>query len=313
VVRTWKIFILASILSLGLTPISVAGSNPKSGSACPKINQSINANGMKYTCVKLGKKNVWDKGNPIQVSSPTPTSSSYVYPDGFSGLKGISPNYAYRDANGDLPCHVDNAGVCATIEIYSALACDNTQIIVDFNSSNGTRLDSQSTTFFVGENNTMLIQLKTHASTAKSFYIRSIKCNDSSAPNPSQVEQDSLAPASQSSATQGIPNQIMYSFPTNVLGRSNILLHFTMYSTNGAPVSADFSSGSPCRFDYTGRFLIANNVGVCNLTLSADGASDVRMNIKVYSTLNMSTPEIEDRSRKCTLITNLPLPSNCSR
>jgi hypothetical protein len=68
---------LVAVLSLSLltAQISVAAVTP--GAKCSKAGATSTYNGTKYTCVKSGKKLVWDKGvaiaKPVPVASPTPT------------------------------------------------------------------------------------------------------------------------------------------------------------------------------------------------------------------------------------------------
>jgi len=68
---------LVAVLSLSLitAQISVAAVTP--GAKCSKAGATSTYNGKKYTCVKSGKKLVWDKGvaiaKPVPVASPTPT------------------------------------------------------------------------------------------------------------------------------------------------------------------------------------------------------------------------------------------------
>jgi len=70
---------LIVILSLSLitAQISVAAVTP--GAKCTKAGATSTYNGKKYTCVKSGKKLVWNNGvavtKPVPVASPTPTSS----------------------------------------------------------------------------------------------------------------------------------------------------------------------------------------------------------------------------------------------
>jgi hypothetical protein len=64
--------ILAVTLSLTLV-ISVAQAAVKAGSACSKLGSTSTVSGKKYTCIKSGKKLVWDKG--VVVAAPKPSSS----------------------------------------------------------------------------------------------------------------------------------------------------------------------------------------------------------------------------------------------
>ncbi len=68
---------LVAVLSLSLvtSQISVAAVTP--GTKCSKAGATSTYNGKKYTCVKSGKKLVWNKGvalpKPAPVATPTPT------------------------------------------------------------------------------------------------------------------------------------------------------------------------------------------------------------------------------------------------
>ncbi len=83
------------ILGIVLAPISSAAIKP--GSACKKAGVSTVDSGRKYTCVKQGKKFVWDKGvvvkanpskvpAPVPTSTPTPTASGPAVPTSFADL-----------------------------------------------------------------------------------------------------------------------------------------------------------------------------------------------------------------------------------
>ena len=71
------------IIALGLVAsmvsISPARAAIKAGDTCKKAGQTSTYNGMKFTCIKSGKKLVWNKGisiakpKPAATSSPTPT------------------------------------------------------------------------------------------------------------------------------------------------------------------------------------------------------------------------------------------------
>jgi hypothetical protein len=68
---------LVAVLSLSLitAQLSVAAVTP--GTKCSKVGATSTYNGKKYTCVKSGKKLVWNKGvtvaKPVPVASATPT------------------------------------------------------------------------------------------------------------------------------------------------------------------------------------------------------------------------------------------------
>ena len=77
---------LVAVLSLSLVTaqISVAAVTP--GSKCTKVGATSTYNGKKYTCVKSGKKLVWNKGvalpkpAPVATPTPTPTPTQTVAP-----------------------------------------------------------------------------------------------------------------------------------------------------------------------------------------------------------------------------------------
>jgi hypothetical protein len=57
----------------------------KAGAKCTKVGASATASGKKFTCIKSGKKLVWNKGvaikKPLPVATPTPAPSSTPTPE----------------------------------------------------------------------------------------------------------------------------------------------------------------------------------------------------------------------------------------
>ena len=76
--RRLFIGLVSLIVFLSLIP-ALAASPPKFGTTCPKSGLIQNYNGLKFTCIKSGKKLIWDKGvavkKPSGIPSPTPTPS----------------------------------------------------------------------------------------------------------------------------------------------------------------------------------------------------------------------------------------------
>ena len=64
--------ILSLFLSLPLTPVSAAA---KAGGTCSKAGITSVAASKTYTCVKSGKKLVWNKGVVVAASNPTPAAT----------------------------------------------------------------------------------------------------------------------------------------------------------------------------------------------------------------------------------------------
>jgi hypothetical protein len=98
--------VLASLLLLApLTP-TFSAIPPKAGSVCSKVGITKNYNGKKYTCVKSGKKLVWNKGVVIKVATPTPTPTPSPTPSPTptptptptpSPTPSPAPNYSLTD------------------------------------------------------------------------------------------------------------------------------------------------------------------------------------------------------------------------
>ena len=66
---------LAIVLLLSISsPVHAAA--PKAGSKCTKAGQTSTSAGIKYTCVKFGKKLLWDKGVALKKSEPAPAPSA---------------------------------------------------------------------------------------------------------------------------------------------------------------------------------------------------------------------------------------------
>lgn len=73
-----------------LTNLSPASSAVKPGDTCKKLGQTSTSSGYKFSCVKSGKKLVWNKGvklptpkpiaTPTAIATPTPTPSAVATP-----------------------------------------------------------------------------------------------------------------------------------------------------------------------------------------------------------------------------------------
>jgi M6 family metalloprotease-like protein len=79
-----RAFVLSLGVLLSLVP-AYSALAPKPGSSCSKAGLVQNYNGKKYTCLKVGKKLVWNMGvattKPTPYPTPTPTQSSTPSPN----------------------------------------------------------------------------------------------------------------------------------------------------------------------------------------------------------------------------------------
>ena len=79
--KKWLVALIA--IALVASPVTAVGA-VKSGDSCKKVGVTATANGKKYTCIKSGKKLVWNKGEatakPVPVVTPTPTPTPAATP-----------------------------------------------------------------------------------------------------------------------------------------------------------------------------------------------------------------------------------------
>ena len=76
-----KSALVAILISALLIPVSAQGATAKAGAKCTKLKSTQVVAGKKYTCIKSGKKLVWDKGVKVVVKptpKPTPTTPPVV-------------------------------------------------------------------------------------------------------------------------------------------------------------------------------------------------------------------------------------------
>jgi hypothetical protein len=67
------------LISLAMLPSSAANA-PKAGASCKKIGTTTTVNGKKFTCVKSGKKLIWNKGVKVSVPRPSATPTPAASP-----------------------------------------------------------------------------------------------------------------------------------------------------------------------------------------------------------------------------------------
>lgn len=109
---------LLSLQALAVTP-------PKSGSVCPKSGITQNFQGKKFTCIKSGKKLVWDKGVVIKVAapslSPSPATSTVPSPSSAPSLNPSPtplPTSAPSPSNATNPTPSPSATPTPSIETF---------------------------------------------------------------------------------------------------------------------------------------------------------------------------------------------------
>ena len=89
-----KTALVAILISALLIPVSAQGATAKAGAKCTKLKSTQTVSGKKFTCIKSGKKLVWDKGVKVPVKStpkPTPVVVKKSQEIKFSIPKGVYP------------------------------------------------------------------------------------------------------------------------------------------------------------------------------------------------------------------------------
>ena len=88
--------VLTSLPTYSATP-------PKAGATCSKLGSSTTYQGKKFTCIKSGKKLIWNKGIAVKSSSsqPSPSPSQTVNSSPLSVCE-IKEDNVYRKTNGIL-------------------------------------------------------------------------------------------------------------------------------------------------------------------------------------------------------------------
>ena len=111
--RLASVVAIALLLTLGLVP---AHAVVKAGVACKKVGSTAIAGAYKYTCVKSGKKLIWNKGVKVPAAKPTPTPTPTPTPAPTptptptpSGVKSITrAEVAVHNKESDCWTYVDN-------------------------------------------------------------------------------------------------------------------------------------------------------------------------------------------------------------
>jgi hypothetical protein len=82
---------LVAALALTMVPlVAFSAQKVTAGSTCKVLNQKTVYQDKTYTCIKSGKKLVWNKGVAVKKPTPTPT---VTYPKGPTGFDDLVENY----------------------------------------------------------------------------------------------------------------------------------------------------------------------------------------------------------------------------
>jgi len=80
--KRFLVLLTVTLTAALLGPMATAAVKP--GTTCKKAGQTSTSSGIKYTCIKSGKKLVWNKGvaikKPAPVASPTPSATATPTP-----------------------------------------------------------------------------------------------------------------------------------------------------------------------------------------------------------------------------------------
>ena len=110
--KKWLVALIA--IALVASPVTAVGA-VKSGDSCKKAGVTATANGKKFTCIKSGKKFVWNKGvaikKPTPTPTPTPTPSESRAPGDLNGLACNSENQVVNNSVGQFKCLSINGGL----------------------------------------------------------------------------------------------------------------------------------------------------------------------------------------------------------
>jgi hypothetical protein len=84
-----KLLAVLVTAALFLLPINAIAA-VKAGDACKKVGTTATANGKKFTCVKSGKKLVWNKGIPVNPTKVSASSGPTSFEDLAAKYSGVS-------------------------------------------------------------------------------------------------------------------------------------------------------------------------------------------------------------------------------
>jgi hypothetical protein len=74
--NAFKITLISSLFLALLTSNSFAATKVTAGASCKVLNQKVTFQKKIFTCIKSGKKLIWNKGVQLKMQSPTPKPTS---------------------------------------------------------------------------------------------------------------------------------------------------------------------------------------------------------------------------------------------
>jgi hypothetical protein len=116
--------LLSLSLIVGTMPIASASVNP--GTKCSKVGAKQTLKGKVYTCVKLGKNQVWNKGVTPSKAVPTPTltptaQDDFVAKSYFTNQGGLNPDQGDEWVESTIDCGVESPGEYQAQDSYISI------------------------------------------------------------------------------------------------------------------------------------------------------------------------------------------------
>ena len=129
-----KVALSILLITSFLVPVSAQAATAKAGASCPKAKATQTVGTKKFTCIKSGKKLVWDKGvtvpkaatpKPTATTAPTPPTPPVVVVKKAQEIDFPALKDAYViDRNAALPKILSTGGLVVSYEATGACAYD---------------------------------------------------------------------------------------------------------------------------------------------------------------------------------------------
>ena len=126
-----KVALSILLITSFLVPVSAQAATAKAGASCPKAKATQTVGTKKFTCIKSGKKLVWDKGVTVpKAATPKPTATTTPTPPVVVVKKAQEIDFpALKDAyvidrNAALPKILSTGGLVVSYEATGACTYD---------------------------------------------------------------------------------------------------------------------------------------------------------------------------------------------